>query len=251
MDHAAIACLIIPQSLKSEVQNALAQAAPSEKAKDVGLQVPGTQGVPARHCVTCTCGMMEHTPAVPMVEGQRKLQLLLEYALVMWIAVTGVPVAILDNPFTRNLFNLGMPSFNLPSASKFRDFLLPREAASVEQKTIAMLKSSSNLTSSFDGLTTPFGGESIYTHHATTMEGDSFLLGAHNRTCESHTGDHLFHLMKGDIKKVGAERFSAQCSDGAANVTLCRRKTTDEFSWIVSLATTCIILGKKRLTSIQ
>jgi hypothetical protein len=78
-DHAASACLVIPQSLKTEVQNELAQAAPSEKAKDVGVQVFGEQGVPSRHCATCTCGMMEHTPAVPMVEGQRKLQFLLEY----------------------------------------------------------------------------------------------------------------------------------------------------------------------------
>jgi hypothetical protein len=165
---------------------------------------------------------MEHTPAVPMVEGHRKMQSMLEYALVMWIEVTGIPIAILDNPFTRNLFNLGMPSFKLPSASKFRDTLLPREAASVEQKTMAMLKGASYLTSSFDGLTTPFGGESIYTHHATTMEGDSFLLGAHNRTGESHTRDNLFNLMKGDIIKIGAEKFAAQFSDGAANVKLCR-----------------------------
>jgi hypothetical protein len=34
-----------------------------------------------------------------------EMQSMLEYALVMWIAVTGVPMAILDNPFTRNLFS--------------------------------------------------------------------------------------------------------------------------------------------------
>jgi hypothetical protein len=239
--HAANVCLVIPHSLKSEAQEELAHAAPSEKAQNVGPgawqdEVQGKSGVPARHCATCTCGIMEHTPTTPMMEGQRKMQSLLEYALVMWIAVTGVPMSILDNPLTRNLFNLGMPSFKLPSATKFRDYLLPREAASVEQKTVAMLKGTSNLTSSFDGLTTPYGGESIYTHHATTMDGDSFLLGAHNRTSESHTGDLLFRLLKEDIKKVGTEKFAAQCSDGAANVKLCRRKTNDEFPWIVSLS---------------
>jgi hypothetical protein len=68
------------------------------------------------------------------------------------------------------------------------------------------------------------------------MDGESFLLGAYNRTGESHTRELLFNLMKDDIEKVGADTLAAQRSDGAANIKLCRKRTAMDLESVEPIA---------------
>jgi hypothetical protein len=179
---------------------------------------------------------MDEHQGGPMLEGERKKYHLLDYALTMFLTTTGVPIALLDNLYTKNLFLVAVPGYNLPSATRFRDSMLPAETTRIEQKTMRILQQSSHLTASFDGLTTPVGGESIYTHHATLPDGNSFLLQAHNESGASHTAVFLHELFRKDMEAVGVDKFSAQCSDGAANVKLCREMTTEKYPWIINFS---------------
>jgi hypothetical protein len=234
--HAVLQCSAIPEGLKERVNVELASKAPGSKINsETGDWMVFGKKDDARHCPTCTCGMDKHEGG-PMIEGDRERKHLLDYALTMFITVVGIPLAILDHPFTKNLFSVAAPWYMLPSASTFRDTILPRESTRVKLKTIAILKSATHLTSSFDGLTTPVSGISIYTHHATTPAGDSFLLEAHDNAGESHTAEFLHNQFRKDMETVGVGKFSAQCSDGAANVKLCRQMTAEKYPWIMNFS---------------
>lgn len=129
-----------------------------------------------------------------------------------------------------------VPWYKAPSATKMRDTLLPQHAARVDRDTTRILKSTSNLTSSFDGITTPHAGESIYTHHVTTPSSDEFLIKCHHCTGNSHTELYLYELIQKDIEKVGAERFSVVVSDNAGNVRVCCEIIHATYPWILNLA---------------
>jgi hypothetical protein len=233
--HASSQCSMIPEGLKDRVNVELASKAPGAQVNsETNWLVFGNKD-DARHCPTCTCGM-DKFEGGPMREGDRERRHLLDYALTMFITVVGIPMVILDHPFTKNLFSVAAPWYKLPSASTFCDALLPRESVRVKQKTIAILKSAMHLTSSFDGLTTPVNGISLYTHHATTPAGDSFLLEAHDNSGESHTAEFLHNQFRKDMEAVGVGKFSAQCSDGAANVKLCRQMTAEKYPWIMNFS---------------
>jgi hypothetical protein len=249
-NHAGYECKNIPGTLRDRVRRDLATGSHSELPRKIEKDIKKefgenafttaqtvTQTAHARHCGTCTCGMPPPQPADG--DGNSNVHQFayrMDIALVMMLVVCGLPSRILDNPFFKNIFELATPHYKPPSASRFTDTLLPREAASVEVQTLDILKRSSHLTSSFDGLTTPFGGESLYTHHATTPDGDSFLVNAHHDSAVSHTGSHLQSLVRKDIDMVGASHFSAQCSDNTGNTRVCRELTAEAYPWILNFA---------------
>jgi hypothetical protein len=248
-NHAVSECRNIPGTLQDRVKRELAQASHGELPRKVENEIKKelgetaakqahTTGTHARHCATCTCGMPSQ-PQHPDEDGDTDIHRFaykMDVAIVMMMTVCGLPSRLLENPFFKNIFHLGTPHYKPPSANRFTEYLLPREAASVDMRTLDLLREESHLTSSFDGLTTPFGGESLYTHHATTPNGDSFLINAHHHSAESHTGSFLQELVKKDIDMVGASHFSAQCSDNTGNTRVCRELTAERYPWILNLA---------------
>jgi hypothetical protein len=244
-NHAGYECKNIPGTLRDRVRHDLANGShcglPRKLEKDLkqefGEDMATKKPAHTRHCGTCTCGM----PPQPWQaeDGKETIHHFahrMDIAIVMMMVVCGLPSRLLDNPFFRNIFDLASPHYTPPSASRYTDVLLPREAALVDDETCDILRQSSHLTSSFDGLTTPYGGESLYTHHATTPDGDSFLIDAHHHSAASHTGSFLQDLVRKDIDHIGASHFSAQCSDNTGNTRVCREMTTSTHPWILNIA---------------
>jgi hypothetical protein len=246
--HAAFQCPNIPDSLQTKILDDMVRKSPQrlslEEERKLSMSESDQNDEPSgasthrhRHCGTCTCTIdaRRDGESLDAASARRKAHQL-DYGIVQLFSVCGLPLALLDNPMWRNLLMIAVPSYKPPSATTFKDNLLPCEAANVERQSLAILRRSSHLTSSFDGLTTPFAGESLYTHHATTPSGDSFLLTAHNHSAASHTADFLQDLFTKDMEKVGVSKFSAQCSDNAGNTRRCREKTSEQYPWILNMS---------------
>jgi hypothetical protein len=246
--HAAFDCPNIPNRLREKVLDDMVKRSPKrlsvEEQRKLSMSDVERDGQASiasshryRHCGSCTCTIdpRREGESLDKASARRKSHQL-DYAIVQLFSVCGLPLTLLDNPFWRNLMQTAVPTYQPPSSSHFKDELLPCEAANVERESLAILRRSAHLTSSFDGLTTPFAGESIYTHHATTPDGDSFLLAAHNYSAASHTADFLHGHFTQDMEKVGVDKFSGQCSDNAGNTRLCREKTSEKYPWILNMS---------------
>lgn len=239
-EHAAYKCSNIPEEVRVRALSTLATGAPSELAVvaegNSGIRYSDTsdfkQSDTSRrpHCTTCTCFLDNYHGKQKQSTGAA-----IDFAIMLFIIVCGIPLKILDNPFFKNMFFILRPTYQPPSSTRFTVDLLPREAARVEERTMAILQRTPHLTSSFDGLTTPHSGESIYTHHATTPNGESYLIAGHHHSKTSHTAAFLHSLLTKDMERIGPIQFSGQVSDNTGNTRSCRQLTATTYPWLINM----------------
>ncbi|KAI0356376.1 hypothetical protein OH77DRAFT_1401645 [Trametes cingulata] len=104
-------------------------------------------------------GFVEHGAKVLKEKG--------DLALTLFLVGCGVPPSVADSGFFKNFISVIQPKYNPASSTTIRDTLVPREAERVHMDLITQLRSTRNLTLSFDGgkLRRPRG---IYTVTITT-----------------------------------------------------------------------------------
>ncbi len=111
-------------------------------------------------------------------------------ALVLLVTSCGLPSSMLDSPFFKDFVAAIQPKYRPPSSTKFRDRLVPQEAARLRTELVQQLKDVRDLTLGFDGgkVRKPRG---IYTVTVTTPDRESFLADLNDASGVSHTSKYI------------------------------------------------------------
>jgi hypothetical protein len=153
--------------------------------------------------------------------------------VVKFVACCGIPPAVLDLPWFKDLMRTMLPDYNPPSATNYADSLLPKIAAATRQLQLARLQAvPCGLTYTMDGAKARVG--SIYTATATSPLPDRFsvTLSGHHGNEAAHTADLIRGWMEADTalldsdtsKSKGITKFTLIDTDNAANI---RKARTD------------------------
>lgn len=183
----------------------------AEAERALASLAPGAGGSSQKGNTATTTGKSASQPLVPanssgppsrddtfasfLTQGKLELKDRINLAIVRLICAAGIPPRIADYPEWKTLFSTINPksSYTPPSATTLRDRLIPGEAARVKLAMRDFLKTETNLSISFDGLT--HGSQPVYTVHVITPDRRVFLYVA-DVFYGSHDAEYLMDLLE-------------------------------------------------------
>jgi hypothetical protein len=170
--------------------------------------------------------------------GRKLLQAQLNLAVINLICAACLPPTLVDYAEWKKVFAIANARYHPMSSTTLVDDHIPAEAARVRRLTIEYLKTQFDLTVSYDGATTK-RPQSVYTVHFTTADGRSFLIEGNEASDESHTGEHISHVLLTSMDLVGRLRFSGISGDSTGNTRVGRRLVVDAVPTIINLPDIC------------
>jgi hypothetical protein len=125
---------------------------------------------------------------------RENLKKAVDYAVMQFVCVGGMPPTSVDRPQWKNIFVAASPGYEPASSSTISNVHIPREAAYIHTEQLKHLQTCENLTITFDGGTTR-RQQSVYTVHIVTADRRVFLWEGNEASEESHTSEHIFNVL--------------------------------------------------------
>ncbi|KAJ7661998.1 ribonuclease H-like domain-containing protein, partial [Mycena polygramma] len=185
-------------------------------------------------------------PALPVTEFfgsagaaqvREHLKAKLDLAIVKLFCAAGLPPRLADYPEYKEVLRLAAlagPRYTPAGRTILMDNHIMSEQERVRELQLAVLRSKTRLTVSFDGGDTRLG-ENFYTVHASMHDGRSFLLEGKECTSVSHTAEWMAAMVMEVMETVGIQRFIGALSDNTGNTRGCRRILCDKIPTMLNL----------------
>ncbi|KAJ7049280.1 ribonuclease H-like domain-containing protein, partial [Mycena amicta] len=250
-DHAAD-CKYLPESLRARVREASSAKSLGARAEAIvkAQTLAASSAAPTQAAAATTTTTKEVVdPFLTFRQAGKKrnqdqlkdYHTLVNHRTLKMVCDTGVPLALLDNPFFRDLINLLDPNNGILVSTTFSTSYIPFEAARVTKLAFQYLQTQYFLTITFDGgsLRRP---QSVYTVHITvwTPYGRvAYFVHGDEASGVSHTGKHIAEVLEAVMTRVGVERFAGIGSDSTGNTRLAREITKEKFPWIYIMPDPC------------
>ncbi|CAG8732788.1 6431_t:CDS:2, partial [Acaulospora colombiana] len=145
---------------------------------------------------------------IAKIEGKKRLDALVNAAVVNLFCVAGLSDSLADSPFWKHLLQTLNPKYDPVSSTTLRDKHIPAEAERYPQ--------------------------SVYTFHVTTPDRRTFFVDGDEASSESHTADYIWEQAQHVIEMIGPKRFSGVCSDNTGNTKKARRLICNNYPWIIN-----------------
>ncbi|KAJ6495237.1 hypothetical protein C8R45DRAFT_1094896 [Mycena sanguinolenta] len=167
-------------------------------------------------------------------EQKDTFQRTIDHKIMVLICKCGLVPDLLDRQEWADLVHFLNPTYTPTPAKKFTHEYIPQEAALVRQRTKEVLRSSRNLTYTFDG-TSIRRGDSFYTAHACTPKREIYFLGGHFGSKESHNAEWIKDGAVETMRDIGSELWGAAASDSTSVTLAARRGMTEELQALLDL----------------
>lgn len=262
LKHAG-SCRLLPKELRAEANELMSSESPSAKLERiVAAETAGNAGT-ARTPPVHLVGTVKESRTINKVAkvdgsldapsstkrqqpldvivgmaGKQLLQAQLDVAIIYLICAACLAPTLVDYPQWRKVLEIANNKYQPASSSKLVDNQIPKEASDIRKATIAYLKTQYDLTVSYDGATTK-KPQSVYTVHATTADGRSFLLDGNETSSDSHTGEHISLVILSAMDLVGREHFSGISGDSTGNTKLARKIVCRKVPTLINLPDIC------------
>ncbi|KAG8686955.1 hypothetical protein FRC09_013822 [Ceratobasidium sp. 395] len=159
----------------------------------------------------------------------------IDHALVRLLCDSATPARLVDYSAWNQFVHAINPQlgYSSPSASLISNKLIPAESQRAVLHMREYLKTQTNISLSFDGLTS--GEQPVYTVHVCTADRRTFLYYA-DVFYGSHNSDYIEDLLVKVITELGPHRVSSVVSDDTSVTKKARRLATSRHASILNLA---------------
>ncbi|KAG9100718.1 hypothetical protein FS749_013407 [Ceratobasidium sp. UAMH 11750] len=159
----------------------------------------------------------------------------IDHAIVRLLCDSATPTRLVDYPAWTQLLHLVNPQLDYvsPSSSHVREKLIPAEAQRAVLHIRDFLRTQTNISLSFDGLSA--GDHPVYTVHICTADRRTFLYYA-DVFYGSHNSDYIEDLLLKVVTELGAHRISSIVSDDTNVTKKARRLAVARHPSILNLA---------------
>lgn len=179
-------CQYVGQSLRTEVNEASGNAAPSVLVE--AMEQKDDTDRPVIRLKTKEASM-DHLFGK---SARVALNLKVNLCTLKLICAAGLPPTVVDRPEYKLLIKAANPYCEPASATTMVDSLIPNEAANVRMQQIKYLQNQYHLSISFDGGANR-RHQSVYTFHITTADRRTFLMEGVSAEGEVKSGDWIFN----------------------------------------------------------
>ncbi|QRV96938.1 hypothetical protein RhiJN_24957 [Ceratobasidium sp. AG-Ba] len=159
----------------------------------------------------------------------------IDHAIARLLCDSGTPARLVDYTAWKGLLRLVNPDleYTSPSSSYVRDKLIPTESMRAVLHIRDFLKTQTNLSLSFDGLTA--GEQPVYMVHVCTPDRYTFLYYA-DIFYGSHDSNYIEDLLVKVVNELGPHRISLVVSDNTSVTRKARLMVTARNTSIMNLA---------------
>ncbi|KAJ7629632.1 hypothetical protein DFH06DRAFT_1338051 [Mycena polygramma] len=224
-------CTFVTATQRQYASKHSADTSPGARAEQLA------QGLSAEQLEPPALPVTEFFGSAGAAQVREHLKAKLDLAIVKLFCAAGLPPRLADYPEYKEVLRLAAlagPRYTPAGRTILMDNHIMSEQERVRGLQLAVLRSKTRLTVSFDGGDTRLG-ENFYTVHASTHDGRSFLLEGQECTSVSHTAEWMAAMVMEVMETVGVQRFIGASSDNTGNTRGCRRILCDKIPTMLNL----------------